>query len=491
MSAGLVAAPSEARENTKALIEAHIAEHDHHSLYLLVVPASVAPNVSLAADLVLEKNLERRTVGVFTMCDELPRRKIDTFKKRLDPKAGEETGAVTLAPHGWIATMLAPIESEDGPPESPLSVLRRQAAAEENWFKENMPDQLAEGTAASGSLITRTIGLFHGYLQRDWGPRTLQLIDRQLESVRIAHASLGLPALRGQPADARCQAITESLKVLELNRGAIMHECCHVVLHSLKQDVLSAVEPELHSIVPEAFVDLWANQRQEVEEACKMAAQRWVKFNADAAREALERRPAVPFDREQALEGAVVGLFVLTRFPKWIHAVNQEYTALLQKTAEKALAVALQTTDNFFSGSSPYVSLTTDLSVSPARMTVMAHANRLAEGCVFAFLSTRSVAQAELEQRLEDVAQRIDESFWDEVCAEEREDIVTRERKLKEARETIRSLLSIEACRESTCSVCGEPFSSAAGHFCSRRTQAFSSEDDFSHEGGHYLKTMF
>jgi len=487
MSAGLVAAPSEARENTKALIEAHIAEHDHHSLYLLAVPASVAPNVSLAADLVLEKNLERRTVGVFTMCDELPRRKIDIFKKRLDAKAGEETGAVRLDPHGWVATMMAPIECDDGP----LRVLRRQAEAEEEWFKANMPDQLAEGTAASGSLIARTLGIFHGYLQRDWGPRTLRLIDRQLESVRIAHASLGLPALRGQPADARCQAIAESLKVLELNRSVMMHECCHVVLQSLKQDVLSAVEPELHSIVPEAFVDLWAHQRKEVEMACHLAAKRWVKFNADAAREALERRPAVPFDREQALEGAVVGLFVLTRFPKWIDAVNQEYTALLQTTADKALAIALQNTDNFFSGSSPYVSLTTDLYASPARMTVIAQANKLAEGCVLAFLSTRSVAQAELEERLEDVAQRIDDSCWDEVCAEEREAIVRRERDLKEARETVRSLLSIEACRESTCLVCGEPFSSSAGHFCSRRTDDLWGEDDFLQDEGRHLKTMF
>ena len=199
----------------------------------------------------------------------------------------------------------------------------------------------------------------------------------------------------------------------------------------------------------------------------------------------------MPFDREQALEGAVVGLFVLTRFPKWIDAVNQEYAALLQTTADKALAIALQNTDNFFSGSSPYVSLTTDLYASPARMTVIAQANKLAEGCVLAFLSTRSVAQAELEERLEDVAQRIDDSCWDEVCAEEREAIVRRERDLKEARETVRSLLSIEACRESTCLVCGEPFSSSAGHFCSRRTDDLWGEDDFLQDEGRHLKTMF
>ena len=478
------AAPSEARENTRALVEAHIAEHDHHSLYLLAVPASVAPNVSLAADLVLEKQLERRCVGVFTMCDEVPKRKLDLLKKRLEAGAGKDSGVVRLTPHGWVATMLAPIESS----EHNLKVLRLQAEAEDDWFKKNMADNFAEGNATTSALVDRLALIFHGYLQRDWGPRTLQVIDRQLESCKIQHASLGLPALRGQPDEARTRAIEESLKVLELNKGAMLQQCCHVVLGTLKTEIATAVEPVLRGILPEDFVGLWSGCRGEVEEACRMAKLRWVKFYADEAREALFRRPAVPFNHGQALEAAFRGWFVLARFPQFVDACITEFRSVLQQTADRALAVALKNVENFFEGPSPYVQSITHLHASPARMTVYAQADKLAEACVFAFLSVRSVAQAELEERLEKVAQSIED--WDENCAEERETILRRESELEQARETVRSMLGISALDLSTCPECDEPCSSSAGHFCSRRRiDAFP--HDVTQEGGRFLKTMF
>ena len=344
----------------------------------------------------------------------------------------------------------------------------------------------ATSNATTTALVDRLARIFHGYLQRDWGPRTLHLIDIQLESCRIQYASLGLPALRGQPNEAKSRAIEESIQVLELNKGAIIQQCCHVVLGSLKTDLSSAVRPVLRDIAPEDFIDLWASQRKEAEEACRVAAVRWGKFYADETREALFRRPAVPFNHVEALEAALRGWFVLARFPKFVDACVTEFRSILQQAADKALAVALRNVENFFEGPSPYVESITDLHASPARMTVFAQADKLAEGCVLAFLSVRSVAQVELEESLEEVAQSIED--WDENCAEERETIVRREKELKQARETVRSMLGIDALSnyDSRCPACDEPYFSAADHFCSRRrTDACPQEDQ------RFVKTMF
>jgi hypothetical protein len=52
-----VSAPPDMRDSTRAILEAHIKEAGNHSLFLLAVDASEAPNVS---------KVDRRT---FSMCD--------------------------------------------------------------------------------------------------------------------------------------------------------------------------------------------------------------------------------------------------------------------------------------------------------------------------------------------------------------------------------------------------------------------------------------
>eukprot|EP00961_Rhodomonas_salina_P038677 519670-Rhodomonas_salina.2 len=96
-------------EATKQLVEEHIEKNYSHSIYLLTCPASSGPNTSLAASMVLKKQLESRTVGVFTMCNEAAPRQLKLMVERLATDATEESGAVQLAPHGWVATMNAHI----------------------------------------------------------------------------------------------------------------------------------------------------------------------------------------------------------------------------------------------------------------------------------------------------------------------------------------------------------------------------------------------
>ena len=54
--------------------------------------------------------MQSRTIGVFTMCDEIPARKLPSFLKRCLNPSSEENGAVHLQPNGWVACMNAHIE---------------------------------------------------------------------------------------------------------------------------------------------------------------------------------------------------------------------------------------------------------------------------------------------------------------------------------------------------------------------------------------------
>lgn len=84
--------------------------HGLHSVYLETVPADSAPNLSICMEIVQAHNLQSKTIGVFTMCDEVPQRKMPNFLARCQNLASEESavnGAVHLQPHGWIACMNA------------------------------------------------------------------------------------------------------------------------------------------------------------------------------------------------------------------------------------------------------------------------------------------------------------------------------------------------------------------------------------------------
>jgi len=503
---GLVAAPAEMRAKTKALLENHIALHDSHSIYLLTVPGSVSPNVSLGAELVLEQRLVSRCVGVFTMVDDVPKRKLALLSNRMQSDPDLDSGAVQLMPHGWVATMNVPI---DTPSDNGLARLRLQAEAEEAWFQENMPEAVQEGRAACGALVSRLALLFHSYLQRDWGPRTLDLIDEQLDRTRDEIAALGVPALQGQPESARTLALEEVLRILHMKAGDIMQRCCRVVLERLKTDVAHSVETHMIDIGPEDFVPQWSQQRRRVEECLQRASKLWVQFNVDCCQQELLTRPDSYVGAGQVSETAT-GCFVLARFPFFVDKVLEELHKLLHAAATRALRLSHHHIQTFFDASSPLVESTTDLLALPATMTVVARSDKLAESIILSWLTIGSVAQLPgLTERLSSVAQSVTE--WDESCAQERAALVGRQTELIRAREGVIGMLggdgsmgfsqdhSEKGCSEncsmihadaSECLVCSQPWSRHFGHYCHDGRRGSWPLDEES-ESGRFLKTMF
>jgi hypothetical protein len=197
---GLVTVPSgdeplDMASQTCALVKRHIQSEDGaNSLYLAVVKATIAPNLSDALRILHESNLYKKTLGVFTFCDELgPKnaRRLEQWVKR-----SEGQGAVALEPWGWVATTNAPPEDEHGNVvvyENNYVRLREQAAAELSTFRKMKLGQLLDDYASHGALVSRLNSMFLDHLKRTWAPKTLGMISCEQNKLAYANALLGMP----------------------------------------------------------------------------------------------------------------------------------------------------------------------------------------------------------------------------------------------------------------------------------------------------------
>ena len=149
--------PDDMPQQTKQLVNDHIDRHKDHSVFLGVVDATSAPNSSVGLQLLREKGALDRTIGVITMCDYAgaPQQKTK-LRNRLEQKGD----AIPLNPHGYVATMNAPVE-EDGDRRSNFEKLQAQAQNEPAWFKHaGFQDVVDAGYATSSALLSRINKLF-------------------------------------------------------------------------------------------------------------------------------------------------------------------------------------------------------------------------------------------------------------------------------------------------------------------------------------------
>ena len=158
---GMRAAPEWAAKETRDLVDAHICAHDAYSLYLAVVPAVERPLNTRAMEVVMAHGLQGRTFGVFTKSDELPLKKLSQLRTKVLPKSEGDGGAAVLDPHGWVATMNAPPDDDDGPQPVGFERLRVQAQNEADFFQENFAD-----LASQAGWVKLTGGAPRHYVHR-------------------------------------------------------------------------------------------------------------------------------------------------------------------------------------------------------------------------------------------------------------------------------------------------------------------------------------
>ncbi len=188
-----VGEPDDMPQLTKDLVNTHIERHKAHSMFLCAVDATTAPNASTALQLLRDKGVLDKTIGVITMCDfALAPQQKTKVRERL-----AQTGdAVRLEPHGYVATVNTPV---DGEGLTNMQRLERTAVAEPSWFaRHGYQDKVQAGQATSAALLDRCNTMFIDYISRSWVPTTLDKLAAERQRLHEANTALGLPAAFGR-----------------------------------------------------------------------------------------------------------------------------------------------------------------------------------------------------------------------------------------------------------------------------------------------------
>ena len=151
---GLKAAPgprdaADMPQQVEALVRSQIEQHKDSAVFLVTIDASMKSEASLGTKLIVEYGLQPRTIGVLTKCDDLGRASMKTLPARL-----QQTDAGTkLEPHGFVATMTAPLEDAAG--KSHIGQLHQTAQEEVEFFEEQPALQPLIGLGLATSNAVR------------------------------------------------------------------------------------------------------------------------------------------------------------------------------------------------------------------------------------------------------------------------------------------------------------------------------------------------
>lgn len=188
---GIVGQPEGKAKKIEQIIERYLA-HDqrtgNHSLYLAVVPASgdVRPNTSMTMKFIQDKQLQSRTIGVFSKCDQTAStdvlRALVTDEYLFEDCSAEALGAVKVK--SWIACMLKP-PSQKYLHTHNFERLFVQARQELAFFQESEDEHLRaladKNRAGIISLVQDMEKQYLEYLHKTWKEPTMRKILDKLD----------------------------------------------------------------------------------------------------------------------------------------------------------------------------------------------------------------------------------------------------------------------------------------------------------------------
>eukprot|EP01043_Picozoa_sp_COSAG02_P008149 COSAG02_NODE_254_length_26937_cov_16.503950_28_plen_721_part_00 len=321
VTAAAAGEPDDMPQRTRALVAAQIDERKAHSMFLCSVSAVTAPNTSTALQLLKEKQVLDKTIGVITMCDFAT---APQLKKKVHQRLQQTGDAVELQPHGYVATMNAPVDGE----LSNLEKLQQQAIAEPGFFAaQRYQEQMDAGLVTTVALLERINTMFINYVKDSWVPDTLSKLGAELKRLQDANKALGLPAAHGRSCPAGWE-VGEGLDTLhtaaQVSVAAVMKKEIPWMMDQFAQQMqklsrdLEAVLPTSHTLpTAGASVDglhaYLAKTRAKVTEICTAAS-----------------------DDEQLAEWVQTALiredspFKLSRFPQIVEACVTKVKQLLQ-----------------------------------------------------------------------------------------------------------------------------------------------------------------
>ena len=122
---------------------------------------------------------------------------------KLRDRLNQKSDSVVIEPHGWVATMNAPVNVL-GPNYAKLV---QQAAGERAFFVERqMSDLIEKGSATTGVLIKKIEWMFLEYLKSSWVPTTMMKLNDEKKIITNANKKLGLPVATRRPASPHCSS---------------------------------------------------------------------------------------------------------------------------------------------------------------------------------------------------------------------------------------------------------------------------------------------
>ena len=213
-------------EKAKALVKAQVEQHKGSAIFLVSCTASTPPSQSLGLQLVEELGLQRDTIGVVTMCDNIGKLDMKKLPDRLRQTSGD---AFQLAPHGFIGTMTEPIKGEG---LSNVQRLEMMATAERKWFASQplLSPLLSDGLLTCDALVDKLSSVYARYLRSTWAPQTLIRLNGELMRLQAKSDALGLPEAVEAPTgpaldELRAAACRAAEAVLDEAMGGVADEC--------------------------------------------------------------------------------------------------------------------------------------------------------------------------------------------------------------------------------------------------------------------------
>ena len=372
---------NELREQTANLIERHIQLHKDSSIYLMVVPATCPPNTSSVVQLVQSHHLESRTIGVFTMCDDVVQRKISSLAAHLPNPTDSCHGGVALEPHGWYATMNAPIDVIDG---SNLSRLLSQAREEADFFAERMPGEgWPSGRSTCSALLWGIAEMFRGHVRATWLPETLKRLSAARDLALREDAALGLPAFSGRSREevsAARQAVAAAASARVVSGfPAAAQGCYKDVLDPLKHRLLGLLSPDVDRLPLEAAVERLAAEEEAAVAACAEAAEAWGEYWKQRLPGLLELEEAVGEASGHSGEAGRPAPFRIRRFPVYLKEAGARVAAAADAAQLAAASASARSVRRYFGAETPWMQVSTELDGETALARVLQEGPPLAE----------------------------------------------------------------------------------------------------------------
>jgi hypothetical protein len=193
---------------TTKLLSSFISEHKEHAVFLVVLPATTPPRTSPVLKLVKDHKIESQTIGVFTKCDNAADKVIKKDVKHL--VLGKSKDAIGLEPYGWLVTMNAPVDDEEGNELPAPERLRQQGEEEVSWLHQRLPAAEMAEKLGCNALIDKMRSCFHEYVKRTWAPAAIFRLEGESARLRAADAALGLPAAHTELAPGQLSQLQEA-----------------------------------------------------------------------------------------------------------------------------------------------------------------------------------------------------------------------------------------------------------------------------------------